>query len=183
MSVSENNSITLLKTVSTTFNCLNISTTSDDTFLISTVDHPRPVRTIDVDGNEGDIQHELLPDKSYKIDKSACTYIPSTKTLVFLDTELHKVYICDTTSGAGHLIKNDKIKNPRYICAGPSCSTFVCCENPPCLVQLSLRGNVLTSHDVDISYPRAVCVSKDGTQIAVSNSDTGCRMLRVFRIK
>ena len=78
MSVSDDSSVTLVKMLPTSFKCFSISTLDADTFMVSTYDHKRPVRTIDVHGSEADFQHTLLPDKTYKLEQSACTYIPST---------------------------------------------------------------------------------------------------------
>jgi len=164
LSVAGNNSITLLKTISASFSCFSISLLDRDTFLVSTVDHQRPVRTIDVHGNEGDLQHKLLPEQSYKVDKSACTYIPSTKTLVFLDTEQQSLYMCEIMTGEGRVIKNDILQDAIAVCAGPNGSTFVCCVRSHLIMELSLLGDVLTSHQAGMLFPRTVSVSKDGTR-------------------
>ena len=130
MSVSEESTITLYKTLNTSFKCSTISPLDTGTFIVTTVDNPRPVRTIDVHGNEGEIQHKLLPDKSYgKYFVSACTNVQSTKTIVFTDRDQHTVYMCNITSGEGHVIKNDKIRSPTGVCAGPAGTVFVCCTD------------------------------------------------------
>ena len=183
LSVSVNNSITLLQTLTTSFDCYSISPLDDDLLLVNTYGHERPVHTIDVHGKEGHIQHKTLPDKIYEKRKGACAYIPSTKTIVFSDRTQDTLYMCDTTSGEGRVIKSDNIANARCICAGPNGSTFVCSVDTNSIVQLSPSGDLLISHDVGIRRPRAVSVSKDGTRMAVSNGLSRQKVLKLFRLE
>ena len=111
--------------------------------MVSTLNHERPVQTIDVHGNEGDFQHQLLPDKTYKIDESACTYLQSTNTFVFVESSQHTVYMCDITSGVGRAIKSDKIVLPKRVNAGPNGNVFVCSNATHDIVQISPRGDIL----------------------------------------
>jgi len=167
--VDKDSVITLQKTLTTSFFGGFISLLDTNTFVVSTTTHQRPVRTIDVYGNEGEIQHKLLPDKTYSTTwKSTCVYIQSTKTLVFADQDQHTVYMCNITSGDGHVIKNDKIRLPRGICAGPAGIVFVCSEGTRSVVQLSPQGDVLASHRVDDGHPLAVSVAEDGTRLVLS---------------
>jgi len=153
-----------------------------DTFIVSTYFHERPVRTIDIQGNEGDIQHKLLPDKTYGPFSSACTYISSTNTLVFSDRFQHTVYVCDLTSGEGHVIKSDKIVRPRGVCAGPAGTVFVCSGVRDTIVQLSQDGEILMTHDVDMEFPYAVSLNRDGTRLVVSNNKEGQSMIKLFHV-
>jgi len=171
----------LQKTLTISFYCGSISTLGTDTFVVSTVDQKPPVRTIDVHGNEGEIQHKLLPDKTYSGTwSSACAYIPSTKTLVVTDRDQHTVYMCDLTLGEGRVIVNDKIRSPRGVCAGPAGTVFVCSRDTNSVVQLSPQGDVLASHSVDVRYPFAVSVSKD--RLVLSNSSKGKKIIKIFSI-
>jgi len=171
LSVAKDSVITLQKTLTTSFFCGSISTLDTDTFVVSTVYNKPPVRTIDVHGNEGEIQHKLLPDKTYSnIWDSACAYIPQTKTLVFSDHDQHTVYMCDLTSGDGHVIKNDKIRSPRGVCAGPGGTVFVCSMGTRSVLQLSPQGDVLASHSVDVGYLPVISVSKDHKRVVVGKS-------------
>jgi len=126
MSVSDDSSVTLVKMLPTSFMCFTVSLLDSDTFMVSTFNHEQPVQTVDVHGNEGDFQHKLLPNKTYKIDESACTYIPSRNTCVFVDRDQHTVYMCDITSGEGRVIKREKIVKPGRVHAGPNGTVFVC---------------------------------------------------------
>jgi len=181
LSVAEDSVIKLHKTLTTSFSCGFISPLDTDTFVVSSPYSKPPVRMIDVHGNEGEIQHKILPDKTYSnTSESACAFIPHTKTLVFSDQLQHTVYMCDLTSGEGPVIKNDKIRGPRGVCAGPGGTVFVCSRDTDSVVQLSPQGDVLTSHGVDVGYPTAISVSKD--RLVLSNSSKGQKMIKLFNI-
>jgi len=182
MSVSDDSSITLLKTLPTSFGCDNISPMDADTFMVSTYDHERPVRTIDLQGNEGDVQHKLLPDKAYTLDESACIYIPSTNTLVFSVWCQDTVFMCELTSGEGHVIKSDKIVEPAGVCAGPAGTVFICSRGTGALVQLSQDGEILMTHYVDMAWPYDVCLSGDGTHLVVSNWTDEQNTIKLFHV-
>jgi len=182
MSVSENSTITMLKEITTTFRCDYISLLDVDTFMVGTYGHRPLICTIDVDGNEGEIQHKLLPDKTYKLGKSACAYIPSPETILFTDNDKHTVYMCDIKSGEGRVITNDTIRAPRGMCASSNGCVFVCSVNSDSIVQLSLRGDVLMTHDVGMYGPYAISVSTDGSRLVVSNGTHGQRKIKLFNI-
>ena len=182
MSVSDDSSITMLRTLSTSFCCYSISSMDTDTFIVSTYFHERPVRTIDIQGNEGDIQHKLLPDKAYGPFESACTCISSTNTLLFSDWNQNTVYMCDLTSGEGHVIKSDKIVRPRGVCAGPAGTVFVCSAVTNTLVQLWQDGEILMTHDIGMDMPHAVSLNRDSTHLVVSNSAEGQHMIKLFHV-
>ena len=180
MSVSEESTITLCKTLNTSFMCSSISPLDTDTFIVTAVDNPRPVRTIDVHGNEGEIQHTLLPEKSYGYLLSAFTYIKSVNTLVFTDRDQRTVYMCDITSGKGHVIKNDNIIGPKGVCAGPAGTVFVCCTAT--VVQLSAQGDVLATHSVNVGNPWAIRSCKNGTRLVLSNALGEQSCIKLFSI-
>jgi len=182
MSVSKESNITVQKTLTTSFGCSTISPLEADTFVTSTANHLRHVRTITVQGKEGDIQHRLLPDNTYTVYDSTCTYLPSTNTLVFVDKYQHTVYMCSITSGEGHVIKHDIIQRPVGVCAGPAGTVFVCSEDTDSVVQLSAGGKILMSHDVGMKFPKAVSLSSDGTRLAMSNSHTENEKVKLFEV-
>jgi len=182
MSVSKESNITVQKTLTTSFESSTISPLDADTFVISATNHPRPVRTITIQGREGDIQHRLLPDRTYTTKNSACTYIPSTNTIVFTDQCQHTVYMCNITSGEGHVITTDEIRSPRHVCTGPDGTVFVCSAITNSIVQLSREGQVLMTHKVDMFYPSALSLSKDGTHLVVSNSHVDNFKIKLFKI-
>jgi len=182
MSVDQNSTVKMLKEIKTSFSCFSISLLEAGTFMVSTYNHRNAICTIDVDGNEGDVQHQILPDKIYKVDMSACTVIPSNKTVFFTDREQHTVYMCDMKSGKGRVITHDKIQAPKGIYASLKCDVFVCSMNTDSIVQLSLLGDVIASHKADMRFPSAVSVSRDGSRLVVSNCAMGQTKMKLFNI-
>ena len=182
MFVSKESNVTVQRTLTTSFGCSSISLLDADTFVISTTNHPRPVRTITVQGREGDIQHRLLPDRTYNLFESACAYIPSTRTLVFTDKCQHTVYMCDIPSGEGHAINNDEIQRPTGAHAGPADTIFVCSGDNNSVVQFSADGEVLMSHKVDMLYPSAISLSKNGIYLAVANGQANNFKIKLFTV-
>jgi len=180
--VSKKSSIPLQKTLTTSFNCSTIAILDADTFIVGTNGHQRPVRTVSVQDQEGHIQQKLLPDKKYRTYQSSCTYIPCTKTVVFSVRNQDTVYMCDITSGEGRLIKTDKIRKPKSVCAGPAGTVFVCSGDTQSIVQLSPQGDVLMTNNVGMKSPYAICLSRDGTRMAVSNSVGVKTMIKLFMV-
>ena len=183
MSVSAENKITLLKTLTTSFNVGSISNMDDNTFLVGSLDDPRPVRSIDITGKERDIHHLQLPNKTYKNSQFACSYIPSSKTVLLSDREQNVVYVCNNITDEIREIKDGLISEPRCLCVGPQDAVFVCSANTSSIVQLSSTGDVIQSLNLNMYYPRAVTVSNDGTRLVVSNSPYGQKMIKLFRIE
>jgi len=154
----------------------------DDRFILSTFDHPRPVRTITVQGQEGDVQHAGLPDKMYKFGESKCTYVESHKTMVFTDRYDHTVYLSNIENGRCHIVHSDKIRSPKGACPGIDGTVFVCSGKTGTVVQLTTQGTVLASHDVSMKRTCAVSLSRDGTRLAVSNRPKGQKEIKLFKV-
>jgi len=182
MLVSKKSSITLHKTLTTSFACSTIALLDVDTFIVGTINHQRPLRTVTVQGQEGDIRHKLLPDKQYNKHQGFCTYIPCTKTVVFSDRDQNTLFMCEITSGDGRVIKSDKIRKRRRICAGPAGTVFVCSGDTQCIVQLSSQGDVLMAHSVDMNLPYVVSLSRDGRRMVVANCASGQNVIKLFMV-
>ena len=116
------------------------------------------------------MQHVGLPDKTYKVDESRCTYVESHKTVVFTDYNASEVYLSNIENGRCHIVHCDKIRSPLGACPGIDGTVFVCSGGTGTVVQLTTKGTVLASHDVSMAWPFAVSLSRDGTRLAVSNS-------------
>jgi len=183
MSVSRSNNICLVRTLRTSFYCFSISPMDDDRFVTSTEDHPSPVRTITVQGQEGDVQHAGLPDKTYKGDESQSTYIGTKNILVFTERCNHTVYLCNIQSGSCHTVESDQIREPMGACPGNHGSVFVCSDKINSVVQISPQGNIVMTHDVGMVNPCAVTLSRDGARLAVSNDVYGQMMkIKIFTV-
>jgi len=182
MMVSKTSAITLHKTLTTSFACSTIALLDADTFIVGTINHQHPVRTVSVQGQVGDIRHKLLPDQIYNMHQSSCTYVPCTKTVVFSDRDQDTVYMCDIKSGNGRVINSDKIRQPKRVCAGPAGTVFVSSGNTHSIVQLSHQGDVLMSNNVGMKLPTAISLSRDGTRMVVANAVGGQTMIKLFMV-
>ncbi|XP_052784623.1 uncharacterized protein LOC128220310 [Mya arenaria] len=181
LTVGTDNSITLMKTLNTSTNCCSICPLDGRTFVVSTYIDLRPARVIDVDGKESDFDNMKFPGKMYKHGK--CTYIRSRDVLVLTDKHAHTVYMYNTATGKISEVNDGRIRKPRDTCAGPDESVFVCSGNTNSVVQIAPDGDILASCDIDMGYPYAVAVSRDGSKLAVTNSAVGVGQLKLFRIK
>ncbi|XP_052784435.1 uncharacterized protein LOC128220193 [Mya arenaria] len=182
LTVSVDNTITLMKTLTPSTYCYSICPLNDRTFVVSTVGDPRPARKIDVDGKESDFDNVKFPGKTYKIDESKCTYIPSRDVLVLTDRHAHTVYLYNTATGKSSEVKDGRIREPRGACAGPDDSVFVCSRNTNSVIQISPDGDILASCDVDMDGPYAVAVSRTGSRMAMVNCAKGVKELKLFKI-
>jgi len=182
LTMASDSTLTVVKTVSTSFSCFSISLLDTDTFLVGTWNHPKPVRTITIRGTEGELSNASFPNKTYGPDKSTCTYIPSTKTMVLTDWEDNAVYMCSTETSECRKVTDDRIRRPRGVCGGPGGTAIVCCNDSNTIVQLSPQGCVMMEQSVGMMYPLAVSGSRDGSHMVVSNRHTNNEKIKLFRL-
>ncbi|KAH3870552.1 hypothetical protein DPMN_033740 [Dreissena polymorpha] len=183
LSVSTDNTITLTREIKTSSEFGSICCMSPSHMVVSTYDDPRPARMISVDGVESDFDHSLtFPTKTYKAGDSKCTYVQSKNTLVLTDRFAHTVYMHDTLNGTSTAVTNENIQKPRGACVGPGDTVLVCSGNKHSIVHLTIDGKILGTYPVDMKYPYSICVSKDGTRLAVSNSAEGTAKLQLYKI-
>jgi hypothetical protein len=180
--VSKTGNVTLTRSLKVTMNCFSICMMKDDNFLVGCYDDPQPVRVVSVDGEEKTLAINF-PSKQYKIDECACTYIKNRNKFVISDRFAHTVYIYDIANNTRAKVKDDIFKKPRGVAVGPGDCIFVCSEDTNSIVQVSHTGRILSSHVLDMKYPRSVCVSKDNRRLAVSNSYIGKLKLQLFKIE
>ncbi|KAH3870487.1 hypothetical protein DPMN_033675 [Dreissena polymorpha] len=183
LSVSTDNTITLTREINTTSKFDSICCMSPSHMVVSTLDDPRPARMVSVDGVESDFDHFLtFPMKTYKVDESKCTYVQSKNTLVLTDRLAHTVYMNDTVNRTSRAVTNENIQEPRGACPGPGYTVLVCSKDNDSIVHLTIHGKILGTYPVDMRYPRSICVSKDDTRLAVSNSAEGTKKLHLYKI-
>ncbi|XP_052783078.1 uncharacterized protein LOC128219309 [Mya arenaria] len=182
LTVSSDNKFTLMKTLTMSTRCFSICQLNDRTFVVSSFNDPRPSRMIDVDGKESDFDNVKFPGKTYKLEESKCTYIPSRDVLVLTDKHAHTVYMYNTATGKSSEVKDFRIREPRGAFAGPDQSVFVCSGKTNSIIQISPDGDILASCDVDKKYPYAVAVSSDGSRMAVTNNKGDVKKLKLFKI-
>ena len=130
-----------------------------------------------------DVQHAGLPDKTYKLNESMCTYMKSHKTVVLTDLYADEVYLSNIENGRCRIVHSDKIRSPKGACPGIDGTVFVCSGKTGTVVQLTTQGTVLASQDVSMEWPFAVSLSRDGTRLAVSNSEEGKKnKIKLFNV-
>ncbi|KAH3733488.1 uncharacterized protein LOC127850541 [Dreissena polymorpha] len=180
--VTSDNVIVLTKEINTTSSFLCIDYMSPSNMVVSTYDDPRPVRMITVGGVESDFNQVRFPNKTYKTDESMCTYVQSKNTLVLTDRYAHIVYMYDTVKGTSIAVTDENIQEPRGACVGPDDTVLLCSQKNNSIVHLTIDGKILGTYPVDMKGPYSICVSKDGSKLAVSNSVVGNRKLQLFKI-
>ncbi|XP_060558345.1 uncharacterized protein LOC132718646 [Ruditapes philippinarum] len=179
--VSKFNEITARRTCKVTTKYCSICLKDDRQFVVGTYDYPRPVRIVSLTGEEHDFDVNF-PNKIYTIDTSACTYIKSSDKVVITDRNKHTVYIYDIKTDTRVVVKDDQIQDPRGAAVGPSDTILLCCRKTNTIVQISQRGQVLSSYKIDIENPFTVCVSRDKSFIVVTSSSVGTTKMQKFKI-
>ncbi|XP_052783091.1 uncharacterized protein LOC128219322 [Mya arenaria] len=182
LKVCNGNTITLMKTLTISTYCFSICPLNDRTFVVSTWNDPRPARMIDMDGKVSDFNNVQFPEKTYMINESRGTYIPSINTVVLTARYANTVYLYNTVTGMETELKDRRIREPRDACVGPDGSIFVCSQKSNSIVQISPSGDILTSLNVDMRGPYTVAVSRDGSRMIVSNSLSGSMKLKLFNL-
>ncbi|KAH3870452.1 hypothetical protein DPMN_033640 [Dreissena polymorpha] len=86
----------------------------------------------------------------------------------------------DTLNGTSRAVTNNNIREPYCACVGPNDTVLLCSKNKHAIAHLSVDGEVLGTYPVDLKLPHSLCVSKDGTKLAVSNSASGAGKLQLY---
>lgn len=180
--VSNTSDITLTRTFETSSSYDLICPLNDTTFVGNTYDDDGPLRMFTLTGKEDDFKN--IPKRRFKLNESRCTYIKSKSILVLSVRDEDALYLYETKNKytTERVVKDDRIKAPTGVCAGPGDTVFVCSEDTGSIVQVSLSGRVLDSYCLDMKYPRAVCMSKDEKVLAVTSSCIGEKKLHTLHI-
>jgi DNA-binding beta-propeller fold protein YncE len=179
--VTKSNDITLDRTIKVTTKYHSICQKDDKYFVGGTFDHSSPVRMISSTGEEKDFNINF-PNKPYPKGTSACTYIRSSDKVVLTDRYEHTVYIYDVKTNTRIVVKDDEIKEPCGVAIGQSGSILVCSKETNSIVQISQTGQILSSHKMNMKYPREICVSRDDSFLVITNSYRGEKKLQKFNI-
>jgi hypothetical protein len=159
--------------INTSSNYDSICCKSPSSMVVSTYEDPRHARLISMDDVESDFDHVVFPKKTYKAHESECTYVQSKNTLVLTDRYANTVFMYDTVKRTSKAVTDGSIQEPRGACVGPGDTILVCSANKDSIVQLTIGGLILGTYPVDMNCPYSICVSKDGTRLAVSNRAEG----------
>lgn len=180
--ISKTNDISLTRKLKTKAKYDSICLMNETTFLVSTYDHGRPLRTITLEGEEKDFNY--LPEFNYFASESTSTYIRTKKVAVLADKRNDTIYMYEVEGDCigRRVIKHDDIKGANGMCKGPEDSVFVCCSVSNCIVQISSLGKVVASHKPDIESPQTVCMSNDGRRLAVFSDCPQIAKIQLFEI-
>ncbi|XP_060556260.1 E3 ubiquitin-protein ligase TRIM71-like [Ruditapes philippinarum] len=179
--VSKCNEITSSRTCKVKTNYYSICLKDDRQFVVGTYDEPRPVRIVSLTGEEHDFK-DNFPNKTYSIDTSDCTYIKSSDKVVITSRDEHTVFIYDIKTDTRVVVKDDQIQLPCGAAVGPSDTILVCCRKTNTIVQISQRGQILSSYKINMEMPYKVCVSRDKSFLVVTNSFNGNMKMQKFKI-
>lgn len=181
--VNKSNEISFVRTCPLTRIYDSICMIDEENFLVGTVDDPEPVRVISLTGEEKEINVNL-PKTTYPADHSACTYIKNCGKVVMSDRYAHTIYICDVGSRKRVEVKDENfIKEPCGLASGPADCVFVCSDQTNSVVLISHTGEILESIELDVEFPRSICISKDHCKLAVCNACIGEIKLQLFEIE
>ncbi|KAH3813013.1 hypothetical protein DPMN_141461 [Dreissena polymorpha] len=182
LSVSPNNLICMARVISTSAKLSSICQIFSSTMVVSAVNDTCPVRMIRMDGVQSDFAHVEFPGKKYTLGESKSTYVPSKNSLILTDRLAHTVYIYDTMKGTSKAVTNKKLKEPCGACVGPDDTVLVCSRLTNSIVHLTVEGDFLGTYPLDMTFPRTVCMSADGTKLAVSNNTKVGRVLQMYTL-
>ncbi|XP_052783128.1 uncharacterized protein LOC128219361 [Mya arenaria] len=161
-----------------------ISTMPGDWFCATTIRHKYPVGK--VSGTLGEKEFEPnLPMKQLKYKEAVTTYIQNRQIVVLSDSSDNSINFHDVSGNTviTTVVRHASIQIPRGVCVGPGDCVFVCSRDTNSIVQLSPTGRLIGSCKVEMSRPRRVAVSKDGTKLVVSNMVNGNRKLQIYELQ
>ncbi|XP_053403321.1 uncharacterized protein LOC128558378 [Mercenaria mercenaria] len=179
--VSKSNKLILIRTCKVKTKYESICMKDERYFVVGTQDDTRPVRIVSLSGEEKDFSINF-PNKKYPRDTGGCTYIRNSDKVVLTDRYEHSIYIYDIKNKTRVVVKDDQIKEPRGVAVGPSDCILVCSENTNSIVQISSTGLFLSSYKLEMKYPYRVCVSKNKSIVAVTNSAKSEKKLQYFKV-
>ncbi|KAH3801463.1 hypothetical protein DPMN_155114 [Dreissena polymorpha] len=182
LSMSTDNTIRLTREMITSSNINSICCIILSQMVVSTYENFIRARTLSVDGVQSDFDKVVFPKKTFKYYDSTCTFVQSMNTLVLTDRFANTVYMYDTVKVTSRVFTNEIIQEPRVCCVGPGATVLVCSNNNNSIVHLSVDADLIGRYPVDMKYPETMCVSKDGTRFAVSNSAKGVKKLHLYKI-
>lgn len=180
--VTRNNDVTSLRVCKVAVQCGCICMMDEDNFMVGTIDDPTPIRVLsrELDVLELGIDFQ---EKRYPVRHSSCTYIKNCNKVVLTDRYANTVYIYDIVTNSGIEVKDETvIIEPRDVAVGANDCLFVCSEKTSSVVQISISGQILATHKLDMLYTCRVSVSKDLKTLAVSNACVGGKRVQLFQI-
>ncbi|XP_060592130.1 uncharacterized protein LOC132746871 [Ruditapes philippinarum] len=179
--VSQSNKISLRKTLGVKLPCFSICLKDDRHFVVGNFRTLKSACIVSLTGEEKDLKLKF-PRRKFEAGFTFCTYLAYRNKLVLSQSKEDSVTIYDIGTNTSVIVKNDKIKYPKGVAAGPFDCIFVCCMYLGSIVQISPNGLVIASHTVGVIRPYNLCFSKDKATLAVFNSDKGNYSIHVFKV-
>ncbi|XP_052217183.1 uncharacterized protein LOC127835032 isoform X2 [Dreissena polymorpha] len=180
--VSPDNVISLITELNTSSQFVSMCCITRSNMVVSTLQDPRLVRMITVDGVESDFDRVEFPSKTYKIGESKSTYVQCKNTLVLTDLHANTVYMYDTVKARSRGVTDENIQKPCGACVGPGGTVLVCSTKKHCIVHLTVDGDVIGTYPVDMKFPFSLCMNRKTSILAVSNNCDGDRKLRLYKL-
>ncbi|XP_060580983.1 uncharacterized protein LOC132737666 [Ruditapes philippinarum] len=182
LKVSDENEITLDKTCKVNTMYYSICLKDKNHFIAGTLKDLRHVRIVSSSGEEKDL-NVTFPNKMFSINASACTFIETCNKIIITERYENTVNIYDIKTKTRVEVKDDQIQRPCGVATGPSDTILVCCGGTHGIVQISLTGQILSSHKIGMESPWQICVSRSYSFVAITNSLKGDRKLQKFKVK
>ena len=175
------NTLSLTRTLQTKASYFSLCALDNDTLVGSTYDCNRPAKRVALTGEEKDFDLPF-PIKTYKQRESKTTYIPSLDILVLTDRAADKCYLWNVKEKTSIVVEDERIKEPRGVCATSSGVIFVCSSATLSIVQISPKGKVLGSFQLATYCPYSVAVSRDDKKLLLFKKCERQMKLQLFKL-
>jgi WD40 repeat protein len=180
--ISISNKISKVRVFKTDLQNASICMMDDGHFVIGTLYATNPACIVSLAGEKEDFNFDF-PRKKYKLGDHFCTFLRDSNKLVVSQRFENTVTIYDIATRKTVTVKDDIIKQPCGVAAGPFDCIFLCSSMTHSIVQISPDGCIITSFKTEIIMPFCISFSKSKSTLAVANCAKGNRKyLQVFKV-
>lgn len=181
LQISVTNKISQVRNFKINLPCKSICMIDDGHFLVGTYRATKPACIVSLAGETEDLNINF-PRKKYEFKAHFCTFLRDSNKFVLSQRYENMVTIYDIATRENVMVKDDKIKDPCGVAAGPFDCIFLCSRLTQSIVQISPDGCIITSFKIDNSWPYMICFSKNKSTLAISNNAKGKKSLQVFKV-
>ena len=171
----------VIKTFKTKASYFSLDVLNEDTLVANTIECDQPAKLVTLDEEEKDIDFPFPP-KVYALGDSKTTCIPSLDILVLTDKAADKCYLWNVKENTSIVVEDERIKEPRGVCATSSGVIFVCSSATHSIVQISPKGKVLGSFQLATYCPYSVAVSRDDKKLLLFKKCERQMKLQLFKL-
>lgn len=100
--------------------------------------------------------------------EASFVYVRSGDKIVLAEVRRNSVFLFDYKQKLMPKCDVESL-NPTDICVGPHDCFYVCSKGAGGVIQLTSSGRVIASHKLQMKCPRSLCISKDGTRLALAS--------------